>query len=66
MLLPFLGDCAHSTCRSGSTGYQARKLRFLTTWRDSVERQLAALNAAIRTLEQQMARDSDQPMPPQG
>ncbi len=35
----------------------------LTFWRDGVERQLAALNAAISTLEQQMARDE---VPSQG
>jgi hypothetical protein len=37
--------------------HQERKLRLLTFWRDGAERQLAALNAAISTLEQQMARD---------
>jgi len=30
----------------------------LSFWRDGIERQLAALNAAISTLEAQMARDS--------
>lgn len=60
MLLPFLGACTHSACPSASTSYQARKLRFLTSWRDSVERQLAALNATISTLEQQMAREATQ------
>ncbi|MCP9772804.1 sigma factor SigF [Synechococcus sp. Tobar12-5m-g] len=37
--------------------YQERKLRMLTFWRDGVERQLAAVSAAISTLEQQMNRD---------
>jgi hypothetical protein len=37
--------------------HQERKLRMLTFWRDGVERQLAAVNAAISTLETQMARD---------
>ncbi|SBO42286.1 sigma factor SigF [Cyanobium sp. NIES-981] len=37
--------------------YQERKLRMLRFWRDGVERQLAALTAAISTLEQQMQRD---------
>jgi hypothetical protein len=60
MLLPFLGGCTHSTCPSGSSAYQARKLRVLNSWRDSLERQLAALNATISTLEQQMARDASQ------
>ncbi len=30
----------------------------LTFWRDGIERQLAAINAAISTLEAQMARDA--------
>lgn len=38
--------------------HQERKLRMLTFWRDGIERQLAAVNAAISTLEQQMRRDS--------
>jgi hypothetical protein len=37
--------------------HQERKLRMLTFWRDGIERQLAAVNAAISTLEQQMRRD---------
>ena len=37
--------------------YQQNKLRFLTFCRDAAERRLAALNAAILTLEQQIARD---------
>ena len=37
--------------------HQERKLRMLTFWRDGLERQLAALNAAISTLERQMDRD---------
>jgi len=64
MLLPFLGGCTHSTCPSGSSAYQARKLRVLNSWRDSLERQLAALNATISTLEQQMARDATQKSQP--
>jgi hypothetical protein len=31
----------------------------LSFWRDGIERQLAALNAAITTLEQQMHRHQD-------
>ena len=64
MLLPFLGGCANSACSTGSASYQARKLRLLIQWRDSVERQLAALNATISTLEQQMARDGNAGSPP--
>ena len=53
-----------SCCLGGSNdpetsrrSYQERKLRMLTFWRDGVERQLAAVSAAISTLEQQMNRD---------
>jgi len=42
--------------------YQANKLRLLTCWRDAAERRLAALNAAISTLEQQIARDQASPL----
>jgi hypothetical protein len=40
---------------------QERKLRRLTLWRDAIERQLAAVNASISTLEQQMVRDRPEP-----
>jgi hypothetical protein len=52
-----------ATCYAAVDGAQAwrqhqhNKLRFLTFCRDAAERRLAALNAAITTLEQQMARD---------
>ncbi len=38
--------------------HQARKMDMLRFWRDGLERQLAAINAAISTLETQMDRDS--------
>ena len=40
--------------------HQERKHAMLSMWRDGVERQLSALNAAIDTLEQQMNRTSNQ------
>ena len=40
---------------------QERKLRLLSGWRDGLERQLAAVNAAISTLERQMERDATTP-----
>ena len=52
-----------SSCYAAGDGTQAwrqhqqNKLRFLTFCRDAAERRLAALNAAILTLEQQIARD---------
>jgi hypothetical protein len=35
-------------------------MRMLRFWRDGLERQLAALDAAISTLERQMQRDQQQ------
>ena len=44
--------------------YQQRKLALLRHWRDSLERQLAAANAAISTMEHQIERDATpQPTP---
>jgi hypothetical protein len=40
--------------------HQERKLRMLRFWRDSLERQLAAADAAVSTLERQMDRDAAQ------
>ena len=40
--------------------HRERKLRQLAFWRDGLERQLAALNAAISTLEHQIERDRSQ------
>jgi hypothetical protein len=59
-MLPPFGCC--SVGEGGSHGswrrHQERKLRMLQFWRDGVERQLAAVNAAISTLELQMQRDA--------
>ena len=55
-MLPPFSCCAGSDATDGLRRHQERKLRMLTFWRDGVERQLAALNAAISTLEQQMQR----------
>lgn len=48
--------------RTAWSQHQAHKLRLLQAMRDASERRLAALNAAISTLEQQIARDT----PPAG
>lgn len=62
MPLPFLGSCTPETVAAARRSHQQRKLQMLTSWRDAVERQLAALNASIATLEQQIKRDgSNQP-----
>jgi hypothetical protein len=43
--------------------FQERRLHMLRFWRDGVERQLAALDASISTLEQQMQRQPQEPQP---
>ncbi|MCS5698722.1 sigma factor SigF [Cyanobium sp. FGCU-52] len=43
--------------RTGRRRYQERKWQMLAFMRDGLERQLAAVNAAISTLERQMERD---------
>lgn len=58
MGLPFLACCSGDQAASGRRSYQERKLRMLTHWRDAAERQVAALDAAISTLRQQMERDA--------
>ena len=39
--------------------HQKRKLDMLRFWRDGLERQLAAVNASLATLEGQISRDSE-------
>ena len=57
MLPPFCGsNTDHLAMRRQR---QERKLAMLTFWRDGLERQLAALNASINTLESQIKRDQD-------
>ena len=38
--------------------HQSRKMAMLTFWRDGLERQLAAVSAAIDTLQRQIDRDA--------
>ena len=58
MLPPFVCCGSVDTCSNGMRRHQERKMRMLTFWRDGVERQLAAINASISTLQQQMDRDA--------
>jgi hypothetical protein len=56
MFPPFL--CCDAKDSSGVIRrHRERKLTMLRFWRDGAERQLAALDAAISTLERQMQRD---------
>ena len=58
-MMPPLGCCSGTgDGQDFRRRHQQRKLQMLTFWRDGIERQLAALNAAISTLEAQMRRDS--------
>jgi hypothetical protein len=57
MFSPFASCCAAVDGAQAWRQHQHNKLRFLTFCRDGAERRLAALNAAIITLEQQIARD---------
>ncbi|MEB3184667.1 MAG: sigma factor SigF [Cyanobacteriota bacterium] len=59
MLPPFACCAAGGDARQAWRHHQERKLRMLRYWRDGLERQMAAAEAAITTLERQMARDSD-------
>ncbi len=57
MLPPFC--CSSNTDQTTlRRQHQERKLSMLKFWRDGAERQLSALNAAIKTLQEQMERDA--------
>lgn len=59
-MFPLPGCCGTDAFSDESRArHQRRKLMMLKGWRDAVERQLAAANAAISTLEQQMQRDGN-------
>ena len=53
MISPFFA-CADSGSPAQMRRHQERKHQMLTFWRDGLERQLAAINAALSTLERQM------------
>lgn len=58
-MLPPFGCCGSGADpRQAWYHHQERKLRMLRYWRDGLERQLAAAEAAISTLERQMQRDA--------
>jgi hypothetical protein len=54
MLPPFFCCGDGGTPDQTRRRHQERKLQTLTFWRDGLERQLAAINAAISTLQKQM------------
>ncbi|WP_197064765.1 hypothetical protein [Leptolyngbya sp. KIOST-1] len=53
MFLPF---CVPPSAESRRQ-YQRYKLEMMKSWRDALETRLAALNAAISTVEQQISQD---------
>lgn len=58
-MFPFFGN----PCWGGQTvsrrEYRQQKLRFLKSMRDELETKLAALNAAIETMERQMSQEEN-------
>ena len=59
MFPPFVGCGDPESMQRLRRKHQERKLQTLSFWRDGLERQLAAINAAISTLERQMADQRD-------
>lgn len=59
MFPPFCGCSDAGASGDGLRRHQQRKLRMLRFWRDGLERQLAAIDASISTLQHQMQRDQD-------
>jgi hypothetical protein len=59
MLPPFLGCADPDAMQKMHRRHQQRKLQTLSFWRDGLERQLAAINAAISTLERQMGQSGE-------
>lgn len=59
MFPPFCGCAGAVSPSEARLRHQQRKLQMLRFWRDGVERQLAALDASISTLQQQIQRDGE-------
>ena len=59
MFPPLIGCGDAGSMKRLRRQHQERKLQTLTFWRDGLERQLAAINAAISTLERQMEQSGE-------
>ncbi|MCP9792670.1 sigma factor SigF [Vulcanococcus limneticus] len=59
MLSPFFCCADGESAQQQRRRHQERKLQALSFWRDGLERQLAAINAAISTLQRQMEQPGD-------
>ena len=60
----FPAFCSHACSGDWRRQHQTRKLEMLRFWRDGLERQLAALNASIQTLQTQIERDQNEAADP--
>lgn len=59
MFAPMFGCGDAGSMKRLRRQHQERKLQTLSFWRDGLERQLAAINAAISTLERQMEQSGE-------
>ena len=59
IMFPFWMNSCCGTDSFSTAKHQENKLKFLKFMRDNVEARLAALNAAIETIENQLSRNSD-------
>ena len=59
MVPPFFGCGDSMNSAQFRRRHQERKMQALSFWRDGLERQLAAINAAISTLERQMQESTE-------
>ena len=59
MIPPFFACADAGSPAQMRRRHQERKHQMLTFWRDGLERQLAATNAALSTLERQMQDSSE-------
>lgn len=56
-MLPFWGYSCWGSEPMSRQSYQERKLKFLRWMRDDLETRLAGVNAAIETIERQLAQE---------
>ena len=54
--------CNFKSSKEQKTYFQKKKLEMLNYFKDSLERKIAAVNASIEVLKNQIERDNDQEM----
>ena len=57
MFPPFFAPCFDRDWPNRDRHYKQTKLHMLKSWRDGLERKLAAVNSVISTLEEQLNRE---------